>query len=127
VVARKGKTIVEDQITQRYQTEKWSNPAKLVVEKIEDDNDIVTVQAKLVDENNIPCLDANQWIHFSLTGDGKLFDNLGTSSGSRKVQAYNGRAIIRLKANSGKNIICVQSPGLQTVFLDLTDKKKATP
>jgi hypothetical protein len=30
-------------------------------------------------------------------GDGKLIDNLGTSSGSRYVQPYKGRAVIRIK------------------------------
>jgi beta-galactosidase len=31
---------------------------------------------------------------FILTGDGSLIDNLGTSTGSRTVQSYKGRAQI---------------------------------
>ena len=39
-----------------------------------------------------------------LAGDGKLIDNQGTSSGSRIVELYNGRAIIRVKLNDGKSV-----------------------
>jgi beta-galactosidase len=53
-------------------------------------------------------------------------DNLGTSSGSRKVQAYNGRAVIRVKTNNGKNVVAVKSPGIPTVLLDL-NTKQVTP
>jgi beta-galactosidase len=124
-IGRKGKVILEDQITQQYQTATWSDPAKLLVEKIDEEDDCVTVQVRILDGANVLCLDAANWIHFSLAGDGELIDNLGTSSGARKVQAYNGRAKIKVRRN-GKNIICVKSPSLPTVFLSL-DKKTATP
>jgi beta-galactosidase len=127
VKARKGKVVLEDEITQRYQTELWESPAKLIAEKINTSNDTITVQVKLVDENAILCLDARNWVYFSLAGDGKLIDNLGTSSGSGKVQVYNGRAVLKLKSNSGKNILCVQSPDLPTIFLNLTEQKTAAP
>jgi beta-galactosidase len=127
VKARKDKVVIEDEITQRYQSESWGNPAKLVAEKIGSDGDTVTVQVKLVDENNILCLDARNWTYFSLAGEGKLIDNLGTSSGSRKVQAYNGRTVIKLDTNAGKNILCVQSPGLPVIFLNLAELKTAAP
>jgi beta-galactosidase len=125
-IGKKGKTIVEDQIVQHYQTTSWSSPAKLIVEQINEEKDSVTVQVKVVDANNVPCLDATNWIRFSLAGDGILLDNLGTSTGSSKVQAYNGRAIIKVKTNQGENIVCAQSPSLPTVFLTL-EKKSETP
>ena len=56
---------------------------------------------------------------FGLTGDGKLIDNLGTASGSRVVELQNGRAIIRVNLNGGKNIASVKCNGIQTVFCDL--------
>jgi beta-galactosidase len=127
VKARKGKVVLEDEITQRYQTESWESPAKLIAEKINTSNDTITVQVKLVDENAILCLDARNWVYFSLAGDGKLIDNLGTSSGSGKVQVYNGRAVLKLKSNTGKNILCVQSPDLPTIFLNLAEQKTAAP
>jgi beta-galactosidase len=119
VIAHKGKVTVTDTISQIYQTEKWDKPAKLVLTKIADKNGIATVQVTLLDSKGVQCLDAINWINFSLTGDGILLDDLGTSSGSRKVQAYNGRAIISINTNKGTSVVGVQSPGLKTVFLNL--------
>ena len=96
-IGKKEKTVVEDQIIQQFQTAEWRDPAKLLLESIEDDNEFVTVQVKILDSANVLCLDADNWIQFFLAGDGTLIDNQGTSSGSRKVQAYNGRATIRIK------------------------------
>jgi beta-galactosidase len=119
VVAQKGKTIITDEINQVYQTDKWDKPAKMILEKIADENGFARVQVKVLDKNNVQCLDAVNWIIFSLSGDGVLQDDLGTSGGSRKVQAYNGRATIKVQTNNGKSVVGVQSPGLQTVFVNL--------
>jgi len=54
-----------------------------------------------------------------LTGDGTLLDNLGTSSGSRRVEMYNGRAIIRVKTNNGRSVASIKAKGLKTAFLEL--------
>jgi len=119
VTAKKGKFTVRDSIRFQYQTEKWNKPAKLLIEKIKVENDTVTIQAKLLDNNNVQCLDAANWIRFGLTGDGKLIDNLGTSSGSRYVQSYNGRAVIRVKMNSGKSVISAKVDGVPLEFISL--------
>ncbi|WP_254846570.1 glycoside hydrolase family 2 TIM barrel-domain containing protein [Hymenobacter sp. CRA2] len=120
VVARQGKQTVTDQLSFRYQTQKWGKPAKLTLEKVGDANGLTTVEVKLYDAQGVQCLDAANWVNFSLAGAGQLLDDLGTSSGSRKVQAYNGRAIIRLRApQKGKTAVAVQSPGLETVLLTL--------
>lgn len=118
-IAQKGKAIVEDEISFNYQTEKWGNPAKVVLEKLEDKDGIVTIQAKLLDDKNVQCLTAVNFIRFGLTGDGKLIDDLGTSSGSRFVQLYNGRAIIRIKTNDGKSSVSAKVEGTPTVFINL--------
>lgn len=119
VVAKKGKTEVKDEISFQYQTEKWGKPAKLKIEKINEKNDTATIEAKLFDDKNIQCLDATNWIRFGLTGDGKLIDDRGTSSGSRYVQMYNGRVIIRVQKNNGKSVISAKVDGVSTVFLNL--------
>ena len=72
-----------------------------------------------MDGNGVLCADAANWVYFSLSGDGTLLDNLGTSKGSRKLQAINGRAIISVKTNYGKSAIGVQSAGIPTTFLNL--------
>jgi beta-galactosidase len=120
VIAKNGKETVTDEISFIYQTDKWGKPSQIVLEKIDQGSDIVTIQAKLLDEKGVLCLDARNYIEFLLSGDGKLIDNQGTSTGSRKLQAYNGRAIIRIKTNNGKNIAGVKSDGLKTVFLDIS-------
>jgi len=119
VIAKKGKETVTDEIKFNYQTEKWTKPAQLELKKIDQQGDTATVEVKLLDSQNILCLDAINWISFGLTGDGKLIDNQGTSSGSRKVQAYNGRAIIKVKLNKGQSVVSVAAEGLKTVFTTL--------
>jgi beta-galactosidase len=119
VVAKRGKEVVIDEISQLYQTTKWGKPAKLVLQNIADADGKITIEAKLLDANNVLCLDAKYYVEFDLTGDGKLIDNQGTSSGSRKVQLYNGRAVISFFTHGGKSIASVKSDGIPTVFLNL--------
>src|SRR5690606_20355597 len=57
VVARKGRATVTDELSFRYQIEKWETPAKLVLEKIAEENDTTTVQVKVLDQNGVQCLD----------------------------------------------------------------------
>jgi beta-galactosidase len=119
VIARKNKTIVSDTIRFQYQSEKWGKPAKAIFEKINETNDTATIQVKVVDEKNIQCLDAVNWVRFGLAGDGKLIDNMGTSTGSRYVQLYNGMAIIRVKMNRGKSWVSAKVDAVPVVFINL--------
>jgi beta-galactosidase len=123
VIARSGKgkmlQQVKDSISFQYQTEKWGKPSKAVIEKISEENGIATVQVRVFDDKNIQCLDAANWIRFGLAGDGKLIDDLGTSSGSRLVQLYNGRAIIRVQTNNGRSVLSAKIEGVPTAFVNL--------
>ena len=119
LTAHKGKITVTDTITQDYQTAKWGKPVRLLFQKIGEKDGLVTLQATLLDSNGVLCLDAINWVSFSLTGDGILLDDLGTTRGSRKLQVYNGRAIISVKTNGGQSVVGVQSPGISTCFLHL--------
>jgi beta-galactosidase len=119
VIAKKGKVSVTDEITQAYQTEKWGKPTQLILQKIDQKGEIATIEVKLYDEKKTLCLDARNIVTFGLAGDGQLIDNQGTSSASRKVELYNGRAIIRIKTNNGKSVADVRSQGLKTAFLEL--------
>lgn len=117
--SRKVSDEARDSITVQYQTEKWGKPSKLLIEKINEDNGIVTIQAKLLDDKNVQCLDASNWIRFGLAGDGELLDDLGTSSGSRLVQMYNGRAVIRLRTKNGSSVVSAHVDKLPTAFINL--------
>lgn len=118
VIATKGKVKVEDKISFAYQTTKWNKPAKLVLEKSNPENGVVTLNARLVDEDNVLCLDAAQFVRFALTGDGKLIDNQGTSSGSNYVQLFNGQATIKIEAK-GKSVVSLKADGIPTAFIEL--------
>jgi len=119
VIAKQYKTVVTDEISFLYQTEEWGAPSKIVLEIIEEKADIVTVQAKLLDKNGVQCLDSRDYVEFSQIGDGSLIHNMGTSTASKKIQAYNGRAIISIKKNKGKSVICVKSSNIQPVFINV--------
>jgi beta-galactosidase len=116
-VGRRDTVEIEDEVRFVYQTEKWDKPAKLVLEELRMDGDVVTIEAKLVDAKGVLCLDARNFVRFGLAGDGRLIDNLGTSTTARKVQLYNGRAEIRVQKD-GKSVVSVSSDGLPTAFLN---------
>jgi beta-galactosidase len=118
-IGKKGKTQVRDEISFQYQTEKWGKPAKLVIEKLGAFQDTAAIQVKLLDDKNVQVLDSRDWVRFALVGDGELIDNLGTSSGSRYVQMYNGRAIIRVKLNKGKSVASARANELPATFINL--------
>jgi len=119
VIARKGKITVTDEIKQNYQTEKWSKPALMTLNKIAEKNDIATIEVKLFDANKIMCLNSINLVRFGLIGNGQLLDNLGASSGSKKVELQNRRAIIRIKLNGGKNVANIKCEGITSVFCEL--------
>jgi beta-galactosidase len=77
------------------------------------------IQAILLDDKNVQCLDAANWLRFGLAGDGELIDDLGTSSGSRYVQLYNGRAIIKVNTKGGKSAISAKVETVPTAFINL--------
>ena len=114
---------ITDEITQAYQTAIWSAPAKLTLTELSRGNGIVTIETRAFDANGVPCLDAANVVRFGLTGDGKLIDNLGTSTGSRVLQLYNGRAQISLQLAGDAAVASVSSEGIKTVFLNVEKSK----
>ena len=119
VVANKGNATVRDTIHFEYQTAQWGKPAIVTLKKIDEQNGVATIEAMVFDENHVPCLDAKNWIRFQLVGDGQLIDDLGTSTGSRKVQMYNGRAIIKVHMNNGQSVASAKVEGLPVAFVSL--------
>lgn len=118
-VGTKKKVKVTDEIRQEYQTEKWGKETVCQVSVLPSKGDTATVEVQLVDANGVRCLDSKKRIAFELAGDGTLICNQGTSTGSRKLQAYNGRALIRVKTNGGKSCVAVKVEGLPTAFIEL--------
>ncbi len=92
-----GKPVVlTDEMGQKYQKAAWGKEAQVVLTQTPIDEHTVLVQAELRDANGVPCLDSQAYIEFQVIGDGELVQNQGTSTGARKLQAYNGRACIKV-------------------------------
>jgi len=98
VATRDGATVT-DQIDLIYQTESWGEPARLQLLQKARNGGRITVEAKLFDAKGVLCLDSQMLLRFSLTGEGRLIDNLGTTRASRELQLANGRAEISLHSN----------------------------
>ena len=81
VVATKGPVTVTDDVELTYQTDPWAKPAELQLTEKTQNGTKTTVEAKLYDAHGVLCLDSRNTVRFSLAGDGKLLDNLGTSRG----------------------------------------------
>jgi beta-galactosidase len=120
VVAKKGSATVTDEIEFQYQTQPWSAPAKLTLTELSREADKITVEAKLNDAQGVLCLDARNRVRFSLAGNGRLIDNLGTPSGSRVVELANGRACIAIqRTGPGASSVAVDAKGVSGVILAL--------
>ena len=115
----KEKVVVEDEISFDYETRTIGKEAVIKAYITEADNGHVWINAELRDNNDILCLGSDKFIRFESSGDGKLFKNLGTSTGSSKVQVRNGRAKIKLAKNDGESVVAVKADGLGTVFVTI--------
>jgi beta-galactosidase len=119
VVAKKDGASVSDEIKLLYQTANWEQPARLALAEVSRDKDNVTIEAALLDAKGTLCLNARNVVRFSLAGSGTLIDNQGTSTGSRVVQLYNGRAQISLARNGGASTAGVVSEGIAPAFVSI--------
>ncbi len=119
VVAHNGKETVTDAVSFTYQTASWGKPAKVILEKTAAGNDTVIVNIKLADAQNVLCLDARDYVNFSVAGSGTLIDDLGTSNGSRRVQLMNGQAHISIRLNKGQSVVGATVQGVPDGFITL--------
>jgi beta-galactosidase len=117
-VGRKDGVEAADEITFDYQTTKWGAPTQLTLAEVARAGDVVTVEARALDEAGTWCLDATNTVEFGLAGEGRLLDDLGTDRGSRVVQLANGRAWISARLD-GAVMASVSSGGLEPVFVKL--------
>lgn len=96
-IAYDGKMRLRDAIHQAYQTAVWGEPSEIRLTQTTLTADTVLIQAELVDNNGVRCLDACNFIEFECTDKHALIQNQGTAHGSRRIQAANGLAAIRVK------------------------------
>jgi len=115
---KNGKQL-KDTVTWGYETREWGKPATMKLSTYKAEHGKIGIEVLVSDKNGVPCLDSTIFVRFSLVGDGKLLDNLGTSDGSSKVQVYNGRAKIKVDPNGGSHVVAVAAEGLKTEFIAL--------
>jgi beta-galactosidase len=113
----KKDTVLVDEIKFEYQTEKWGNVKQLMCKTTRISDNEMWIDAQLCDDKGIKCLDARDYIEFDITGDDKLVVNQGTSSGSRKVEAQNGRARIKVDLTGKNSVVSVKTAKASTQFV----------
>jgi hypothetical protein len=118
-VGQRGGVEVSDEIRVSYQTAAWGDPAALTLQQLEQTNCDVVIETRVFDKHGVPCLDATNLVRFSLAGEGRLLDNLGTATGSRAVQLRNGRAQISVRMTGARAMACVACEGLPTQFFEV--------
>lgn len=124
-VGHLGEIQVTDTLEQHYQTAKWGKPARFDFAVVGPVAAEATVEARLLDAHGVLCLDARDLVRFELAGPGRLLDNLGTSTGSRAVQLYNGRARISLALEGAPAAVSVSAAGIPPAFLTVKTTKAA--
>ncbi len=110
-----GKRLI-DEISFTYQTETWGIPSRLGLAVIDRAQGKVTVEATLLDAHGVLCLDARNVVRFSVAGNAKMIDNLGTSDGSRWVQLANGRIHISILTGTNDFTAAVSAEGIDSAF-----------
>jgi beta-galactosidase len=117
-VVRDGKQDLSDAVDFFYETRKWGSPAALALALKENRASTAKIEASLLDGTGVRCLDSRAFVRFSVAGDARLIDNLGTPTGSRMVQLYNGRAEISMELQ-GEVVASVTSKGVHAGFLKI--------
>lgn len=109
-----------DIISQDYQSAAWGAPHHIRLSSHPLPDGRLMVEAQVEDAGNQKCLDASDFFYFGLTGDATLLQDQGTSTGSRKIQASNGRARIVVDKQPGKQaVFSAKMKNLPTAFLTL--------
>ena len=115
-VGTNGAKTITDEIELVFQTGKWDAPASIRLQRKHRQDDVITVVATLFDAQGVQCLDAATWVRFSLSGAGRLIDNMGTTRASRVLQLANGRAEISFICG-GSCTVGVKPDGLPAASL----------
>lgn len=116
-VGEHDSSTVQDEIDFTYQTESWGVPAQLLLKMRQRLSELVIVEATLADAQGVVCLNARNRVRFRISGTGRLNDNLGTATGSRVIELYNGRAEIGVTPGTEASEISAMIDGIPDSFL----------
>lgn len=111
-----------DVIQQKYQAEPWGKPHHIAMTSQSQADGSLLLEAWIEDEKGLKCLDAADVVTFDAIGDVQLCENQGTSTGSRVIQASNGRARIKfylsetLASQQQAGVLSAHVKGLPTAY-----------
>jgi beta-galactosidase len=133
VVAHAANQTLQDELDLNYQTESWGKPVDLRIIQVAQNGSHVTVEASIYDAAGILCLDARNQVRFTLAGDGKLIDNLGTTRASRVLQLSNGTASISIDTGTptqpssrAESVVGVTAENLPPAFLTIPTRSNTS-
>lgn len=115
----KKDSLLVDEISFEYQTEKWGEVSQIKYKTKALSVDETLIEVQLCDKNGVRCLDATDYIEFGITGDGSLMVDLGTAGGSSKVQAQNGRASVKVQTKGKNSVVSVRSAKVKTQLISI--------
>ena len=122
----KGKQHLTDTIRFQYEIRKWQQPASLTAKLVNINAETMALDVQLVDTQGVPCLDASGFVRFSILGDARLVKDMGTATGSQRIQLANGRARILIHPGTGKAMACVETEDhkVPTTFVEIETLKQ---
>ena len=115
---KKGETVKTEQKL-AYESRPFGDATQMLVKLTENGEQSCWVEVQLIDENGVPALLSQDWVRFNVIGDGHLEVNQGTSSGSSKVQAFNGKARVKLNKQDGVSAVSIAVKGIGTELIKI--------
>ena len=98
---------VEDEMGVNYRFKKndVAKQLELTYDKLDDTTYLVTAVAK--DSEGLKCLDYEERVYFQCLGGGETYKSLGTPTGSESIKMANGKASIKVSADSSDEPITI--------------------
>ncbi|MDR0766187.1 MAG: DUF4982 domain-containing protein [Odoribacteraceae bacterium] len=117
--AKRDRVEVSDEMVFHYETRVPDKEAGIIVRMTDVDAKYTWIEIELVDRQGTICVNSREYIRFDMIGEGKLLVNQGTSTGSKRVQAFNGRGKVMVEKGRGKAQVLVSVDGLKQVFVEV--------
>jgi len=115
-----GKVVTAHAIDIEYVTQKPGALSDIILTYKPDGDGGLIITAEAVDDKGLRCTSCQQRVYFTHGGGGILVENLGTPTGSKKIELANGLAAIRFKPDGAEAaIIGVQSPEHRGTYLTI--------
>lgn len=115
-----GNRSAADSMEIRYRFKRATKPVQFVLSSRELNNGNLLIEALMVDKDGLQCLDYNDRVYFSHSGDGHLLTGYGTPTRSDVIEMANGRAAIEFKPEpDGEAVIEARNQQFKGTYLSL--------